>query len=310
MKKYLSIGTCVLIIMTIISIIILLSKEPKEFKITTLKRDYHQVYLEEEETSLEIVIFSNHKSDKYLNKEMINRASLLENNHQNSYRVFVKEIAYLNDSITLKGEKFYCFKMIINIESMLEEINIPEAILSLEYYNNIVFNLSIGWVSLYKVSHFGSLNNELAICQLKGYTTVDEGIKKLQAIVIGLRNNSDKIINVNEITPLAGDVFFNNIIEIDDPNERFEGNFDIYNIEEEKEIAIELLPNETKYYILPIKYKLRKNLSNLGLEILYLKEGKVNQMFFDDFVFFSNNQISKFELNQMIINSYANYKNK
>lgn len=306
MKRYLRICISLIILMVSTSIIILLNRKSKEFKVTALKKDYHQVYLHEEPMSLKIITYSNDKSSKYLNKELISGSYLSDAKGENSYRVFVEEIIDLDETIMIKKEKFYCFQIIINLESLLEKINIPDAILVFEYYDQIVFNLFIGWVSLYKVPRFGSLNNELAICHLKGFTTIDQGIKKLQAILVGLRNNSAQNITIDEISPLAGDVFFNDVTEISDPSITLDEDFDIYNIGKAKSIIIELSPQETKYFIVPIKYIIRKNLSSFGLEISYFKENQLYQMYFDDYIFFSNTHISKEELNQMIINSYAN----
>lgn len=305
MKKFFIISGVILLIMTLSLTVILLKRRQEDLKITTIKKDYHYVYDQTEENTLEVTLYTNQPKSPYFNKEMISKVYLSDKYQNNHYRMFVKDLVSLDSSLTIKNEDFYTYLLTVNLESLDNEINIRDASIVLEYVDNNVFNISIGWVSLYKVDHFGSKNNELAVCHLKGFGLEEEGIPKLKGILIGLRNNSDKKIIVNDIGMLANDVYFDKAKEVHDPNVSFLDDYDIYKQVDVEEVNIELAPNETKYFILPIKYNIKKNLSRFGMSLKYSKDGLSSIMYFDDFVFFSNNNISEKMLDEMIINKYA-----
>ena len=225
------------------------------------------------------------------------------------YLLKLLNIKELDRSIKIKNEIFYKYNYYFVLMGYLENdvINMDEAKLSLEMVD-ITLDLEIGCVTLKKVDYFGHLQNELALSYLKGLTIEEDYRKKLSAIIIGFRNNTNQGIVVNNISLVASGVTLSNLEmqQLPDPIINQEDyQFNLYTNYSNNNISFSLAANEVKYFMIPVKYEKSKYLSRCGFEIDYSKNGNFYKIYFDDFLFFSESIIKDQALNNLTIYRYG-----
>lgn len=310
MKKIYVISICITIVLVVtIGILFIIKRHQNELKVTVIPKDYHHLFLSNEEMAFDVEILVNSKDSSLTNKELINKVYIKDQDQM--YQLQLLQIKDLEKTLKIKSDIFhkYIFHFILIGEINNEAINLNKTFLSIET-SKMTFDLYIGNVSFLKVLNFGSPNNELAINYLKGVTVEENFRKKLCAIIIGFRNNSSSTITVNNVEIICENISFSNSekIELAEPKiDNLTINYDLYTNYDNSKIYFNLNANEVKYFLLPIKYLQPKYLSQCGFKIEYEKEGVSHVMYFDDFLFFTEQSLSHQLLNNLVIYLYGNH---
>lgn len=313
MKNKIVIGSCILMLITLLALMIIrVSGKVDSIKITTIKKAYSFVSKFQEYEYINVPIFVNHKTNYYTDIKKIEETSLIDKNEENLVKLDLQKIESLNEIIKIDGEKFYLYHFKFKI---IEENNFEfkDAYLKIDYINESV-KINIGSFSYYKVPYYGESDEIISITNLKAIVNEVDQTKSIVGIVLGIKNKSKKSINIVDAIPL--DTNFSSSIseiveleEIPNSSEKIDEllgyKYDYINFSETIKPNISIDDEEVKYILIPLK-KVGKYLSNdFGLEIDFLYENNIKKMFIDNFIYFSG--INNIKYNDLEILIYENH---
>lgn len=290
-------------------IIILIKQVPKTVQVTTFERAYNIVKFSEEEF-IEIPIYVNYL-DAYLVKKD-NITSININNEEESLAFKVDKISNTEEAVYLKNKKFYKYIFTLMPTIDLEEdfsIEINDAKLEINYLQGITVNLQIGSLSYY---FYQNDDSSVTLNHLKGLiNTYDD--KVLVGVNIGLKNNTNKNIIINNITPLdlnleaaVDEILINRTFDQGKKIDELLGyNYQLYNLSNTSNINIEL--DEEINIFVPLKYKSNILLNKTGFLVEYEVDGIIKYLCIDDFLFFETSLYSLNKINSLKYHTYENY---
>lgn len=303
MKNKVITGSCVLmIIMLLFLVIIRVSRKIDTVKITTIKNAYSFVSKEKEDEYISIPIFINSKNNYYINKEKIESSSLVDDNEENLVKLDLQETVLLKEYLKIDDEKFYLynFKFKIVEENSLQ---LRKVYLKIDYISEIV-KIDIGSFSYYKVPFYGENDEIISLTNLKAIVNDYENSKSVVGVIVGIKNNSKKNIELTNVLPLEINYCpsMSEIVEVDkipESNEKIDNilgyKYDYINLNENISNYINIESGAVKYFLVPIKKIGNYVSSDFGIEINFIYEGEMRKMYIDDFLYFSNSTNIKYK---------------
>jgi|SRR5690554_380984 len=287
LKKIIGISFTLLIVAVLVFILI---RNPKQTRFTVVKESYNTVSIKDEESSIVIDFYINKKDSFITDVNNIATAYISDQNQNNLINIDVEEFNYVG-SIKIDNEKFYLYKINIGID-FNNDIELKEAYLQINYYNQENLKVNIGSFSSYKIDSFGS--NNLSITNLKGIVNMVNGKKTLVGFAIKLNNINNKNIDVLNIIPLdvnlecgrASDVKNINIKS----NKEINAYLDYPYLFDQKTEFKPLTINSEKYLLVPVYYNNHFEINNFGLKIDYQIGGLNKCFYFNEFTFFIDHE--------------------
>lgn len=307
-KKLTIITICFSILL--IAIFALVRKVPKLVELTTFEKAHNYVSLSNEE-KIDIGIFIDHKNSFITNIENI--SSCYIGDDDNILNLKIENIIQSNQITKLKNKDFYLFNFLFSPKLILESdfsFEVFNASLIINYTQGEDIKIRIGSFSYY---YFSNNNNEhLSINKLKGLVNEIEN-QTLVGVGLGLKNNSSSSLVIKQIIPLdvnleisyeniKDNITFNN----NDLIEEVLGyNYNIYNNNIDFSEINKVINNEV-YLFLPLKYKNKLIVNNLGLLVIYELNEEEYKLYIDDFVFFKTKLYSINTINNLKYYVYEN----
>lgn len=295
----------ILVLISIIFLVIKLSKNNKVMKITTVKKSYDFVSLVDDVEELIVPMYINIDDGFILKKENINRAFITDEDEINIMKIDINDIEKTGHIAKIDDENYFCYLYKFNIRQK-DKIVFKNAFLRLDC-NRANIKINIGSVTINKIDSFDNSNGYISITNLKGIINtvkssndINISKKDIFGIVLGIKNNSKQKLSITKITPLdcnyCESFCEGKIIDaIPESNENitnilgyeyeyFYGNGIIDN---EKKLQIDA--DEKIYFLLPLKKISKYSSNSFGIMIEFIEEktNKKFEMYIDDFLFFT-----------------------
>lgn len=176
----------------------------------------------------------------------------------------------------------------------------------------------VGYVWLEKSEKLDSLNQDLIITRLRGFSKTENGKQTLGGIVIGIRNDSEFEVLLEDIVPkhdyvkLRYQDSFSIIkgIPIQDTDvDSFLGTtLDLYQDIEQVHFNLKLKPNEEVQYFFPLMYSKNFQMQRLGFRIHYVKQEQKYEMDKAPFLFFLETKEKENNLLEMKVYKWSEFK--
>ena len=291
------------------------------FSITTFKKSYNYVTTVDSENELmEVLIYLSDKNISMTNEEKIINSNIYDKNTTDTIEVKLSKITDMDFKQEIKGKGYNLFSFIFilpKISSSEEiELKMNEAILQLNLISYDI-NLEIGSFYYMCIKEIGS--NYLSISKLKPIVNVINYNKTLVGLDMSFYNNTNKTIMINKIKVLENGIYVSNhdIKKLEkeiSSNEQIDNILgykydyktnDSFNDLSSNNLSLEIT-NINNEFIIPIKYDTDYPISSCGIMIEFIIDGKNEKLYFDDFLFFKDNELS-YPSEKIIIKQYENY---
>ncbi len=295
----------ILVLISIIFLVIKLSKNNKVMKITTVKKSYDFVSLVDDVEELIVPMYINIDDGFILKKENINRAFITDEDEINIMKIDINDIEKTGHIAKIDDENYFCYLYKFNI-SQKDKIIFKNAFLRLDC-NKANIKINIGSVTINKIDSFDNSNGYISITNLKGIINtvkssndINISKKDIFGIVLGIKNNSKQKLSITKIAPLDCN-YYESFYEgkiIDTIPESNENMTNILGYEYEYFYGNGIIDNEKKlqidadekiYFLLPLKKISKYSSNSFGIMIEFIEEktNKKFEMYIDDFLFFT-----------------------
>lgn len=263
------------------------------------KKDYNyylvseeNYYLDANNPTFNIGIYSNHQHDYYLNSKTINNVKIKNGLNDEFYTVKLNQIVE-EDSIKVYQEKEY-YKYRLNITLPLKEIDkfqMNETLLEFTYHSEEKMTLKIGSLIIYKPSD----NLHLNISAMKGIVNPLNNLQILCGIGISLKSNVDLIMKKIIILDDRVSLKMNEIKILDKTDyqnstnleELLEGGRLPDFVLNDPSQAIKISKNTNYHYVLPLTYQKLTTINTLAFKIIYEYQNVEYEYLINPFKFFS-----------------------
>lgn len=314
-RKYLFI--ILIMIVCFISFFLLIKGEAKSdsYKITSIKTAYNILSTIEEEDEIMIPLYSNTKKSDVIQSSKISKCMLCDKDEENVFKLKLKAIKEGDNILSISGEEFYeydyYFTFVTNFNDEIVS-NIDKVYLKLELAEKEI-KMMIGSLSYYKVLSYSDDYNFMDLVCLKAIVNEIDENKSIVGVVMGLRNNTDKELNINNISLLDINLktSLSEIKVIEDvPNSTdnistlLGYEYDYLYLNDINSLDIKISSQDTKYLLIPLKKVGEISTNRFGLKIDYNYQGKDKSYYIDDFLYFKSNQ--KFKKENFDIITYEN----
>jgi len=299
-------------ILAIIVIIILASltyffitRKPKDLILTTVPESYNSVSLVNESDDIYLKLYINQKNTTLIDTQKIANAYFTDAKLDTIINTQVKDISYYGE-VDFDGTPYYCYQFHLVVDT-LENIEIDEAYLRINYYHLEDVVIRIGSLSIYKVNAFEC--DDFRITNLKGIVNVIDNKKTLVGIIIRFENVRDDKITITDVKPLDVNLSCSDYYQVD--NRNIKANEDISSIlgyeydinQNSKDINISFT-NEISI-LFPLAYQNHYEIPQCGLVISYTLHGKDKKAYFNEFCYFINHE-RLIDLDELIFYHYEN----
>lgn len=280
------------VITFIIVIVCLLIPKTKNSKIITLFKNYNLCSLVSDEDVINIDVYVNDKKTYITDKKQIISSYITDMNNDSVIELDLVGIYKTNEYINYQKDKFYLYTFQYKINFKTDtyiEWYIENALLEINYIDNIEYNLKIGNFSFIKLE----LANEqlISISSIKPLTSNIKNNTYLTGVVIGVRNLYNDELNIKEINILnCGMGIGNNILEI--PALPQGNNFDIiagydYSLINKGSNEVNITVNdEIKYLLIPFYYDKLLIVEECPIAIKILKNDTESVFYINDYIYY------------------------
>lgn len=276
MKKTFKIKFAILItfiIILIISCLIVIMIKRKQTYLAYLT-NLETYYLNEENKTFDVDIYSSVQEDYYLNLDTINIINLVDEKTNDSFLLKTNQVIEEKETIEYDNQEFYKyqFSFELPISKVEDEFQIEVAKLSFEYKSGENIVIPIGSMIVYQ----NIKNKNLEITHLKGIVNQVENTSVLTGIGLTLSSKKNLTINKIELLDKRITIQGKEIIELEDSNysnailmqDLLGKEYTINNFEKSFN-EIFLHSNQTKHFILPLAYQEIKYINTIALRIHY-----------------------------------------
>lgn len=316
MKKIIFIFIIFLIIIS--SVIFSLINTNQTIMITAIQKSYSCVSTYEENDTFEVILYLSNKRSSITNKKMINNCYISDENTLDQIKLELLEIQDLKYNEKIKNQNFHLFSYVFEIKSFVDEeyeLNFNKATLLFETSDNS-YNIKLGSFYYYKMPFYGDNEHYISISKLSPILEKVKGNKTIVALNMIISNDSKndiEIINVkllNSIVyPSLEEILIEKNINIQKSLSSLLGyNYQLFNdIVEEEFVDLEIKKNSGIEILIPLKYRDYYNINTIGFVLNYQIKGEndIHKYYFDDFIFFTSNNIIVNE-DEMVISRYEN----
>lgn len=290
----------------VLLVIIITKNVPQLLEVTTFKKAYNMVLVNEDE-SLEIPLFISNTNSYFTEKANIE--SIIISNNDETLKFNLESINENKEKILLKDKWF--FKYVYKLKPIIDKtvditLEMKNAKLEISFKRGTNSSIAIGSLCIYS---FNNTSENLSIIKLKGLVNDFDG-NKLVGVLMGLKNNTKEDLIIKNIYPLDINInaSYAEIIELNDFNQKenisyiLGYNYKLYENIENDNLEISL-SDEIKLFI-PIKYKDRITVNKVGFLIEYVMNNELHYYIIDDFLFFDSNDYLISDIRGLVFYTY------
>ncbi|MGI6710059.1 MAG: hypothetical protein ACOX4W_01235 [Bacilli bacterium] len=255
----------------------------------------------------ELEIFANLDKSFFSDIVQIDEVYLKDKDESNVVKLDLKSITKADSKIKIGAKKYHIFIFSFFINTNInspEPLEIKEALISLEYFNDETLELEIGNFTYTRVSHIGTSDNDVSVNHILGLKNTINQIDTLAGVEIRIENRSSTVIKLNSVESFDKNISFSlrNIVSpssIDSPRKNVEEilnkKYDFFIKENPLILDYYISPNEIFSFFVPIKYEKLYKTNKLPFKICFEKQGVNKEIIFDNFLFFRDFSLSTSE---------------
>jgi len=301
-----------IVILAVFILLVVFTKDNK-FYVTTIKKSHCYINKVSETQDFEIDVYITDKGSYMLDQNYIGNCYLSDD--EQNLEIKIKDIREQNEILKINDVKYYLYVFNFEIPFMTEsecEFNLKEAEVEINYPSDKL-KLSIGNFYYLKVEDYGEYNNYLSVSKIKPIVNNVNNNKTLVGLDIAFLNNSNESLIIKNIKVLSSNITISNdeitvldqeISSGDDISDILGYKYD-YKIKDENYNfkTIDLIQNEKKEYLIPIKYINDYVVDKAGVLIEYEYLGNSYKLYYDEILFFQTTNF-KISINELEINGY------
>lgn len=291
-KKHLFLLLILAIIVVVIMFVILQNRNSKKVTFLIFQENYSFVLGGNEQISFQINC--NRDDTMYFNPKYLEKISLVDYDSEDIINVNLNSINKIKKEIEYEEEKYYGYKLIIDLPfSSTEIIKYQNFYLKLEYINDEEVCLPMGSLALVAKDLSGE---DLVITSLQGIVNRQGDYQTLVGVMIKLSSTSDvKILDIKAISSVVN----LNLGETIETDEDTKNNDDLstilnkeYDIYSNKLVDKLINPLELKKrYLIPLSYSSYEQVRTLSFIIKYMKNDIIFEQAIEAFPFFSERRM-------------------
>lgn len=308
---------CILLFVVFVSLVIvsviLANSNEKTLIITTIPKSYCYVNGYSEKLEFPVTLYLNRTDTSLIDINSIDSTYLT--NEEQMIKVNCINIQEQTKKVYIKNKEYhtytYYFEMPITVSDKYQ-LSIPKASLNI-ITSSLEVNVQIGSFTYSKVPYFGDSNGHLSIMNLKPVVNEVWDNKTLVAVVLGLRNNSNYVIEINNldflnqsISPAYNDIRYINkeVYPSDDLSTLLGYPYTVVEDETTTSFSYTIAPFSTLQLLIPLKYHEEIIVDRLGLQFEYNYQNTSTSFYYDDFIYF---QALPLTLENLQLYTYENY---
>ena len=301
-----------IVIFAILLMVMFVDKKSASYKVTTIKTAYNITSTIDEKDEIVIPIYSNSKKTDLIDVKKVANCYICDLDEENSFLLSLNHIDPGDGVLRINQEDFYENNYYFSIENGINSeysVSLEKAYLKIILKEREI-KMCIGSLSYYKILSYGDAYNWLDLVSLKAIVNELDEEKSIVGVVMGLRNNSNKNITINDINVLdinlkASTSEIKVIDEVpkssDDISQLLGYRYNPKEITSSDLLDIVINGNDTIYLLVPIKKIGEIYTNRFGLQINYLHLDEEQIYYLDDFLYFKSNRNLKYDDFDIII---------